>query len=139
MTSVAHALYFWFSLIFLIARTLAVSLYSAAINDESKGPLSAFRAVPKDSWCLEVRRFSDEVTNDVVALSGMKFFYLTRKLVLSVSFCCAISIDVYRRVLHEIGTFRLAFLLGSWNNCYIRTGFDTVSRGQGIGVSKLLK
>lgn len=32
-----------------------------------------------------MKRFSDEVTYDVVALSGMKFFHITRKLVLSVS------------------------------------------------------
>lgn len=85
MPSFVHALYFWFSLIFLISRTLAVSLYSAGIHDESKRPMQAFRAVPREAWNLEVRRFSDEVNDDTVALSGMKFFYLTRKLVLSVS------------------------------------------------------
>lgn len=63
-----------------------MSLYSADIHDESKKPIQVFRAVPREAWCLEVKRFSDEVTNDTVALSGMKFFYLTRKLVLSVCF-----------------------------------------------------
>lgn len=96
-SSAAHTVYFWFSLTFLICRTLAVTLYSAAINDESKGPIRVFRAVPKDSWCLEVKRFSDEVTNDIVALSGMKFFHLTRNLVLSVRLfsrlLCNISAD----------------------------------------------
>lgn len=94
-------MYFWYSLIFLIVRTLAVSLFSADINDESKQPLKMFRFVPTESWCLEVRgfgikkriflndrfqikRFSGEVTRDVVALSGMRFFHLTRTLVLSV-------------------------------------------------------
>lgn len=33
----------------------------------------------------QTKRFSEEVTNDTVALSGMKFFYLTRGLVLSVA------------------------------------------------------
>lgn len=54
MPSVIHAVYFWFSLIFLITRTLAVSLYSAEINDESKKPIMIFRSVPRASWCLEV-------------------------------------------------------------------------------------
>jgi gustatory receptor len=54
MPSFAHAFYFWFSLIYLIGRTLAVSLYSADINDESKRPIETFRAVPRESWCLEV-------------------------------------------------------------------------------------
>lgn len=39
---------------------------------------------PKDGWCIELKRFYDEVTYDIVALSGMKFFYLTKRLVLSV-------------------------------------------------------
>ncbi|XP_033242684.1 gustatory receptor for sugar taste 64f isoform X1 [Drosophila miranda] len=85
MPSVAHAVYFYFSLIFLIGRTLAVSLYSASVHDESRLTLRYLRCVPKDSWCPEVKRFSEEVINDEVALSGMKFFHLTRKLVLSVA------------------------------------------------------
>ncbi|CAD7082417.1 unnamed protein product [Hermetia illucens] len=84
MPSVAHAVYFWFSMIFLLARTLAVSLYSAEINDQSKKPVEIFRCVPKESWCLEVKRFSQEVNSDTIALTGMRFFYLTRGLVLSV-------------------------------------------------------
>lgn len=62
-----------------------MSLYSASINDESKKPLDVFRAVSRQDWCIEVKRFSEEVANDVIALSGMKFFNLTRRLVLSVA------------------------------------------------------
>ena len=85
MTSVPHAIYFWFSLLFLIARTLAVSLYSSRIHDESKKPAIVLRAVPNSSWGIEVRRFVEQVVNDTVALTGMKFFYLTRKLILTVA------------------------------------------------------
>lgn len=62
-----------------------MSLYTASINDESKKPLEVFRAVSQQDWCLEVKRFSEEVANDTIALSGMKFFNLTRTLVLSVA------------------------------------------------------
>ncbi|EDX09147.1 GD13804 [Drosophila simulans] len=85
MPSVAHAVYFYFSLIFLIGRTLAVSLYSSSVHDESRLTLRYLRCVPKESWCPEVKRFTEEVISDEVALSGMKFFHLTRKLVLSVA------------------------------------------------------
>lgn len=85
MPSIPHAVYFWFSLTFLIARTLAVSLYSAAIHDESKKTIHVLRAVPQSSWCTEVRRFSEQVVNDTIALSGMRFFYLTRRLILTVA------------------------------------------------------
>lgn len=84
MPSIAHAVYFWFSLIFLILRALAVSLYSADIYDESKKPIDILRAVPHDSWCLEVQRFSEEVVHGKVALSGRQFFFITRQLILSV-------------------------------------------------------
>lgn len=52
--SIAHAAYFWFSLIFLISRTLAVSLYSADVNNESKKPIRALRSCPAESWCTDV-------------------------------------------------------------------------------------
>ncbi|CAG9805825.1 unnamed protein product [Chironomus riparius] len=81
----AHTFYFWISLSYLIGRTLAVSLYSAGINDASKKPLEVFRSVCREDWCVEVKRFNEEVAHDTIALSGMKFFYLTRKLVLSVA------------------------------------------------------
>lgn len=104
MASFVHVVYFWFSLCFLIGRTLAVSLYAAEINEQSRRPLLVFRVVTQQSWCNEVnlsnkqilnvklnvifhhqvKRFADEVSNGMVALSGMKYFYLTRSLVLSV-------------------------------------------------------
>lgn len=100
MRSIAHGVYFWFSLLYLIGRTLAVSLYSADINSESKRPIQVFRAVPRESWCTEVKRFSEDVTNDTIALTGMKFFYLTRSLVLSV----AGTIVTYELVLIQFHT-----------------------------------
>lgn len=83
--SIPHAIYFWFSLIFLISRTIAVSMYSSEIYDESKKPIYVLRAVPNGNWCTEVQRFSEHVVNDTIALTGMRFFYLTRKLILSVA------------------------------------------------------
>lgn len=128
MPSFVHALYFWFSLIFLISRTLAVSLYSAGIHDESKRPMQAFRAVPREAWNLEVRRFSDEVNDDTVALSGMKFFYLTRKLVLSVS--RHLTTKKKKKKEEELNTPQLSALLsGGWYNCYIWIGSHSIPRG----------
>jgi len=83
----------------LIGKTLSVSLYCASINDESKKPLEVFRAVPTKGWCEEVKRFNDEVANDTVALSGMQFFHLTRKFVLSV----AGTIVTYEMILLQYG------------------------------------
>lgn len=85
LPSVAHAVYFWFSLLFLITRTSAFLLFAAAIHDESKRPIEVLRAVPKKSFCSEVERFIEEVVNGTLSLTGMRFFYMTRKLMLSVS------------------------------------------------------
>jgi gustatory receptor len=128
MATFAQGFYFWFSLIYLIIRTLAVSLYSAEINDESKRPIEALRVVPRASWCLEVRffysnlsisqailfqikRFTEEVNYDVVALSGKKFFFLTRRLVLSV----AATIITYELVLIQ---FKTSDDITDYNPCH---------------------
>lgn len=66
-------------------RTLAVSLYAAEIHEQSKKPINILRAIPRNAWCDEARRFTEEVVTDTVALSGMRFFFITRKLLLAVS------------------------------------------------------
>lgn len=109
MPSVAHTLYFYFSLMFLLGRTLAVSLYSAEIYDESQKPIKVLRCVPMDSWCFETKRFSDEVSHDTVALTGMKFFHITRKLVLSVSI----------RDLYSLSCKMIINIAGCWHNCHL--------------------
>ncbi|XP_055326851.1 gustatory receptor for sugar taste 64f-like [Sitodiplosis mosellana] len=100
MPSIQHAIYFWFSFIFLLSRTLAVSLYSSQIHDESKKPIVILRAVPTNTWNSEVRRFCEHVVNDTIALTGMRFFFLTRKLILSV----AATIITYELVLIQFQT-----------------------------------
>lgn len=66
-------------------RTLAVSFFAARINDESKKSIKILRDLNAHSWNNETNRFFNEVIYDTVALSGMRFFYLTRKLILTVS------------------------------------------------------
>lgn len=85
MPSFMSKLYFWVSLSFLITRTLAVSLFASYIHDESKKTYDALRTIPRYSWCIEAYRFSEEIVNETVALSGMKLFHLTRQLILTVS------------------------------------------------------
>lgn len=84
LESIPHAVYFYFSLIFLLTRTVAILLFAASIHDESKRPIKVLRMVPKKMWCTEIERFIEEVVNGTLALSGMRFFHLTRKLILSV-------------------------------------------------------
>lgn len=78
-------IYFWFSLIFLIIRTFIVSLSAARVNDESREPIWILRAISSDSWETESKRLYNEIINNFIALSGMQFFFLTRKLILTMA------------------------------------------------------
>lgn len=76
MTSFSRGFYYWFSLIYLIIRTLAVSLYSAEINDESKRPVEVLRAMPRESWCLEVNQSGGRLSS----ISFNYFFTLSYRI-----------------------------------------------------------
>uniref|UniRef100_A0A7G3B124 Gustatory receptor n=1 Tax=Lutzomyia longipalpis TaxID=7200 RepID=A0A7G3B124_LUTLO len=71
MDNYLQAIYFWFSLIFLIARTFWAQI---------------IRSIPTTGLTKETERFLEEVTNETVSLTGKKFFRLTRKLILKVKF-----------------------------------------------------
>lgn len=66
-------------------RGIAVSFLAGRLNDETKKPIKILRALNVRSWNNETNRFFNELINDTVALSGMRFFYLSRKLILAVS------------------------------------------------------
>lgn len=80
-----NAVYFWLSLAFIMSRTLAMLFCAASVNDASRRPIAVLRNVPCSAWNVEVQRFTAQcTTGDVVALSGKRFFYLTRSLILAV-------------------------------------------------------
>lgn len=66
-------------------RGLAVSFFAACINDESKKPIKILRDLNIRSCNNATDRFFTEASNSTVALSGMRFFYLTRKLMLTIA------------------------------------------------------
>ncbi|KAH8287445.1 hypothetical protein KR054_007579 [Drosophila jambulina] len=85
MPSSAHAVYFYFSLLFLLGRSSAVLLFVSAINDQARAPLRLLRLVPSEGYHPEVSRFAAELASDRVALTGLKFFSVTRQLYLVVA------------------------------------------------------
>ncbi|XP_017020336.1 gustatory receptor for sugar taste 64b [Drosophila kikkawai] len=74
---------FWYSLIFAVVRTLLTIFVASSINDYERKIVTALRDVPSRAWSIEVQRFSEQLGNDMTALSGSGFFYLTRSLVLA--------------------------------------------------------
>ncbi|KAM8719875.1 hypothetical protein ACLKA7_006005 [Drosophila subpalustris] len=95
MPSTVHAVYFYFSLSFLIGRSTAVLLFVSSVNDRAREPLRLLRLVPHAAYHDEVSRLSTELSADNVSLTGLKFFNITRKLFLTV----AGSIVTYELVL----------------------------------------
>ncbi|XP_052856691.1 gustatory receptor 5a for trehalose [Drosophila gunungcola] len=85
MPSSAHAVYFYFSLMFLLSRSTAVLLFVSAINDQARQPQRLLRLVPLQGYHPEVFRFAGELASDQVALTGLKFFNVTRKLFLAMA------------------------------------------------------
>ncbi|XP_035900725.1 gustatory receptor for sugar taste 64a-like isoform X2 [Anopheles stephensi] len=77
--------YYWFSLVFLIVRTVIVFLSAAHIHDCAKKPLEIIMKIPNVGWCVELERFSTQLKSEKVALSGMGFFSLTRQLLFSMA------------------------------------------------------
>uniref|UniRef100_A0A1B0D993 Uncharacterized protein n=1 Tax=Phlebotomus papatasi TaxID=29031 RepID=A0A1B0D993_PHLPP len=75
--------YFWYSLLYLILRTLCLFLFTSEINDQSKRPLVILKTIPTYAWCVELDRFIHQTSKETICLTGMRFFFFTRKLVLS--------------------------------------------------------
>lgn len=98
-----NSVYYWYSLIFLIARTSAVFFIASSIHDESKKPLKILRTIPNDGWFGETQRFSKQVQDDCIALSGKKFFFISRGIIISI----AGTIVTYELVLLQFDTEKI--------------------------------
>ncbi|XP_075236776.1 gustatory receptor for sugar taste 64f-like [Lycorma delicatula] len=85
MQNIMEMIYFVYSFSYLVTRTCAVSLFAATIYDESKKPVSVLFSVPSECYCIEVQRFLTQVTTDDLALTGYRFFSVTRTLMLTVA------------------------------------------------------
>ncbi|KAH8349791.1 hypothetical protein KR084_006177 [Drosophila pseudotakahashii] len=79
LRSPINYVYFWYSLIFLLARTSLVFMTASKIHDASLLPLRSLYLVPSGHWTQEVQRFANQLTSEFVGLSGYRLYYLTRK------------------------------------------------------------
>lgn len=58
---------------------------ASSIHDESKRPLKVLRTIPNDGWFSETQRFSQQIQNNCIALSGKKFFFITRDIIITIA------------------------------------------------------
>lgn len=78
-----NKLYFWYSLVFLAARSTATILIASAVQLEARRPLELFRTIPSEGWNEELQRFFNHIKTETTALSGLDLFTMTRKLMLT--------------------------------------------------------
>lgn len=58
---------------------------TSSIHDESKKPLKILRTIPNEGWFNETNRFSQQVQSDCIAMTGKKFFYITRGIIITIA------------------------------------------------------
>lgn len=76
--------YFIYSFGFLILRTIAVSLIAAKVDSESREPVDCLNSLPYHVYNVEVDRLLYQIKIDPSALTGKRFFNVTKSLILSV-------------------------------------------------------
>ncbi|KAJ8735038.1 hypothetical protein PYW08_014288 [Mythimna loreyi] len=81
----AHSIYFVFSFVFLVFRSLAVSLIAAKVHAASLEPAHSLYDISSANYCVEVERFLAQIHGDTVALTGLQFFQVKRGLVLTIA------------------------------------------------------
>lgn len=99
ISRIMKIIYYVWSFCHLMLRTAALCLYAADINEESQVPKSLIYSVSSESYCKETDIMLNQVIYDKIALTGLKFFYVTRSLILTL----AGTIVTYEIVLVQFG------------------------------------
>lgn len=81
-----NAVYFYFSIIFIISRTLSTLFFAATINDCASKPYHLLRNIPYAGYGTEVERFEHQLRKESVTLTGRGLFGITRIMILSVGY-----------------------------------------------------
>ncbi|XP_076235178.1 gustatory receptor for sugar taste 64a [Calliopsis andreniformis] len=84
-STLTSAIYFFGSFAFLIGRTCLVTLCAARINDHSKQALPYLYNCSSLSYGIEAQRLQYQLSTDDVALTGLRFFSITRNFMLGVA------------------------------------------------------
>ncbi|XP_070501293.1 gustatory receptor for sugar taste 64a-like [Chironomus tepperi] len=81
------AIYFWFSLIYLMTRATIMITFASKVYENAREPLSIIRGIPTDVWCSELQRFFDQIKleSNSNSLSGKNFFFINKRLLFSIA------------------------------------------------------
>ncbi|CAH1399671.1 unnamed protein product [Nezara viridula] len=85
LTSFLRVAYFCGSFGHILFRTCSVCFAATSIYEHSKGSLPILYSVPSEQFNTEVQRLTNQVTSETLALTGCKFFTVTRSLMLTIA------------------------------------------------------
>lgn len=80
-----NALYFYYSITFIISRTFLTLFFATTVYEAARRPRILLKSIPPQAWGPEVDRFAYQMSCEKVALSAKQFFYFTRHVMLTVS------------------------------------------------------
>lgn len=86
-------------------------IITSAVHEESKKPLKMLRHVPNDGWSDETQRFSLQVQTNCFAMTGKKFFTITRGIIITI---CG-TILTYELVMLQFDADKI--ITGLFNPC----------------------
>ncbi|XP_044021150.1 gustatory receptor for sugar taste 64f-like [Aphidius gifuensis] len=78
------SLYPIYSFINVLMRMIAVMFSTSIINNQSKLVLPKVYSCPSNKFTIETERLLNQIANDNIAFTGMKFFFLTRSFIVAV-------------------------------------------------------
>lgn len=76
-------------------RTATTILVASSIQKNARKPLEILRTVPSEGWNEELHRLFIQIKNEKIALSGMDFFFVTKRML----FAMASAIITYELVM----------------------------------------
>lgn len=85
-TNIVDLAQYWGSFLFVVTRIMKSMFCEAEINDAAGDILMSLHEFPASQWNVELRRLHQALSTETVALSGNRFFYITKRLIFGVRF-----------------------------------------------------
>jgi gustatory receptor len=72
-------------MLFLIMRMTVTFISASLVYEYARKPLEIFRSIPSEAWSEELNRFFIQIKADQNGLSGNRFFFITRNVLLKLA------------------------------------------------------
>ncbi|KAL5290529.1 Gr61a family protein [Megaselia abdita] len=79
--NIVDSIQYWSSFLFVLTRIMKSMFCEAEINEAASNILMSLHEFPASQWNVELKRLHQALSTETVALSGNRFFYITRRLI----------------------------------------------------------